>query len=103
MNVTRPEAEGLVVSLILDERIKGKIDQVQGLLVLERLYVLFSHLNLTIRKEADVSDSNTTSVKRYEALNGMSKELGNLNKRIVMDKMVRGEGRSWGPAGMAFA
>jgi COP9 signalosome complex subunit 2 len=37
LNVTRAEAEGLVVSLILDGRIKGKIDQVQGLLVLERL------------------------------------------------------------------
>jgi COP9 signalosome complex subunit 2 len=39
LNVTQPEAEELVVSLILDGRIKGKIDQVQGLLVLDRLYV----------------------------------------------------------------
>jgi COP9 signalosome complex subunit 2 len=37
LNVTRAEAEGLVVSLILDEKIKGKIDQVNGLLILERL------------------------------------------------------------------
>ena len=37
LNVTREEAQGLVVSLILDGRIKGKIDQVQGLLVLDRL------------------------------------------------------------------
>jgi COP9 signalosome complex subunit 2 len=37
LNVTRAEAEGLVVSLILDEKIKGKIDQVNGLLILDRL------------------------------------------------------------------
>ena len=39
LNVSRAEAEGLVVSLILDDRIKGKIDQVNGLLVLDRLSV----------------------------------------------------------------
>jgi len=37
LNVSRTEAEGLVVSLILDEKIKGKIDQVNGLLILDRL------------------------------------------------------------------
>lgn len=39
LNVSRPEAEGLVVNLILDGKIKGRIDQVEGLLVLDRLYV----------------------------------------------------------------
>jgi COP9 signalosome complex subunit 2 len=37
LNVSRTDAEGLVVSLILDGKIRGKIDQVNGLLVLERL------------------------------------------------------------------
>ena len=37
LNVARDEAEGLVVSLLLDGKIKGKIDQVNGLLVLDRL------------------------------------------------------------------
>jgi hypothetical protein len=37
LNIPRQEAEDLVVSLILDEKIKGKIDQVNGLLILDRL------------------------------------------------------------------
>ena len=37
LNITRNEVEALVVSLILDQKIKGKIDQVNGLLVLDRL------------------------------------------------------------------
>lgn len=31
------EVENLIVSLILDGRIKGKIDQVNGIIVLDRL------------------------------------------------------------------
>jgi COP9 signalosome complex subunit 2 len=37
LNIGRDEAEGLVVGLILDEKIKGRIDQVQGVVVLDRL------------------------------------------------------------------
>lgn len=37
LNITREEVEGLVVGLILDEKIKGRIDQVEGVIVLERL------------------------------------------------------------------
>lgn len=39
LNITRQEVEGLVVNLILDGKIAGSIDQVEGLLVLDRLYV----------------------------------------------------------------
>lgn len=37
LNIHRSEVEGLVVSLILDDKIKGKIDQVNGILMLDRL------------------------------------------------------------------
>ncbi|CAD6574711.1 MAG: hypothetical protein TREMPRED_001210 [Tremellales sp. Tagirdzhanova-0007] len=75
LNVSRAEAEGLVVSLILDDRIKGKIDQVNGLLVLDRF--------------------NVTSRKRYEALGGMTKELQHLSSRILVEKVAREGGGSW--------
>jgi COP9 signalosome complex subunit 2 len=37
LNIDRTEAESLVVGLILDEKIKGRIDQVQGVIVVDRL------------------------------------------------------------------
>jgi COP9 signalosome complex subunit 2 len=39
LNIERGEAEGLVVTLILDEKINGSIDQVQGVIVVNRLSV----------------------------------------------------------------
>lgn len=44
LNIGRDEAEGLVVGLILDEKIKGRIDQVQGVVVLDRLSVVHSSI-----------------------------------------------------------
>lgn len=37
LNIGREDVESLVVGLILDERIKGRIDQVEGVIILERL------------------------------------------------------------------
>jgi COP9 signalosome complex subunit 2 len=37
LSLSQREVESLVVSLILDGRIKGKIDQVKGYIVLDRL------------------------------------------------------------------
>jgi COP9 signalosome complex subunit 2 len=37
VNVGRAEVESLVITLILDGKIKGKIDQVNGLLIIDRL------------------------------------------------------------------
>ncbi|KAK4687770.1 COP9 signalosome complex subunit 2, partial [Tremellales sp. Uapishka_1] len=76
LNVARSEVESLVVSLILDGKIKGKIDQVNGLLVLERF--------------------NTISAKRYEGLNQMTREIKTLSSRIISEKMGRDAGRQWG-------
>lgn len=81
LNVSRPEAEDLVVSLILDKKIKGKIDQVNGLLVMERF--------------------NATATKRYEALQKMINELEGLGKKVVSDKVVRDKS-SWGGQLAAF-
>jgi len=75
LNVSRPEAEGLAVSLILDGKIKGKIDQVNGLLILDRF--------------------NMTATKRYRALNQMTRELETLSKQIVSDKLSRENSRGW--------
>lgn len=37
LNIEREEVEGLVVGLILDEKINGRIDQVEGVIVIDRL------------------------------------------------------------------
>lgn len=80
LNVAREEAQALVVSLILDGRVKGKIDQVQGLLVLDRFHAA----------EAD----------RYRALDNMALSLQGLSNRIILDKVARG--RAYEPMGMAM-
>ncbi|GFZ45337.1 COP9 signalosome complex subunit 2 [Saitozyma sp. JCM 24511] len=84
LNVTRAEAEGLVVSLILDGRIKGKIDQVQGLLVLERFH----------------AEEN----RKYRAMDSMTAELARLSRAIIAEKVAR-DGRGgggWGAGVPAF-
>ncbi|KAK6908306.1 hypothetical protein I203_102307 [Kwoniella mangroviensis CBS 8507] len=78
--IARGEVESLVVSLILDGKIKGKIDQVRGLLILDRF--------------------NASSRERYIALNNMTAQLDHLTHKIEVDKLTReGGGRSGGWAG----
>lgn len=103
LNVARSEAEGLVVSLILDGKIKGRIDQVNGLLVLDRLCVLPSNLILLMElglgsRNKQLTASNALSTKRYQALDQLSKELEHLGGNIVADKLVREGSRGWGGA-----
>ena len=37
LNIAQEEVEKLVVGLILDDKIKGRVDQVEGVIVLDRL------------------------------------------------------------------
>ncbi|WVQ96861.1 hypothetical protein IAU59_003968 [Kwoniella sp. CBS 9459] len=80
--IDRAQVENLVVSLILDEKIKGKIDQVNGLLVLDRF--------------------NASSRKRYQALGGMSRQLDYLTSKIEAEKLTREAGRGWAGSMAAF-
>ncbi|OCF30632.1 COP9 signalosome complex subunit 2 [Kwoniella heveanensis CBS 569] len=80
--IDRAQVENLVVSLILDEKIKGKIDQVNGLLILDRF--------------------NASSRKRYQALGGMSKQLDHLTGKIEAEKLTREAGRGWAGSMAAF-
>ncbi|KAL1408321.1 hypothetical protein Q8F55_005127 [Vanrija albida] len=74
LSISTSDVENLVVSLILDGRIKGKIDQANGIVVLDRFHA-----------EADA---------RYAALNKLGNELGTLSNRIVKDKLSR-DSRNW--------
>ncbi|KAK1925355.1 endopeptidase [Papiliotrema laurentii] len=69
LNISTKEAESLVVSLILDKKIKGKIDQVNGLLVLDRFHA--------------------EARKQYQALDGLTSQLDLLNRRVISDKVGR--------------
>ncbi|ORY31403.1 PCI domain-domain-containing protein [Naematelia encephala] len=78
LNITRAETEGLVVTLILDDKVKGKIDQVNGLLILDRF--------------------NAEAKKRYEAMSKINEQITLLNARIVAEKVARSDARGAGPA-----
>ncbi|WVR06257.1 hypothetical protein IAU60_003287 [Kwoniella sp. DSM 27419] len=82
LNIGRSDVEDLVVSLILDDKIKGKIDQVNGLLVLDRFHA--------------------SSRARYQALTDMSAQLDNLGSRIVAEKLTRDGNRGWAGGLAAF-
>lgn len=58
LNITSAEVESLLINLILDEHIKGKIDQVNQILILEKI--------------------KDPSQKRYEALNELSNSVNDL-------------------------
>ncbi|RSH79148.1 uncharacterized protein EHS24_001186 [Apiotrichum porosum] len=75
LSLSNNEVESLVVSLILDGRIKAKVDQINGIIVLERFH----------------ADLNS----RYAALDKLSGELSSLSSRIVKDKLVRDAPRGW--------
>lgn len=88
------------MSLILDGRIAGKVDQVNGIIVLDRLCVSLS----TPRPAPDrlpprpvttpTNSSKTESSARYKALDTLAGELQALSARIVRDKFDR-ELRPW--------
>ncbi|TXT13292.1 hypothetical protein VHUM_00659 [Vanrija humicola] len=82
LSISTSDVENLVVSLILDGRIKGKIDQANGIVVLDRFHA-----------EADA---------RYVALHNLAQELGTLSNRIVKDKLSR-DARSWVSGMESFA
>lgn len=88
LNVSQPEVEELIVSLILDRKIKGKIDQVNGLLVLDKLSAIW---NALARK---LIPSNATEAQRYKALNGMVRDLGYLHCKVLEVKVAQSE-RGW--------
>lgn len=62
LNVPEDEVEELLVGLILDERILGKIDQVNRRLELER---------------------RSTDARKYEALAAWSENVSNLSKTVM--------------------
>ncbi|ORX40213.1 COP9 signalosome complex subunit 2 [Kockovaella imperatae] len=72
LNIARNEVEALVISLILDRKIKGKIDQVNGLLVLERFHAVQN--------------------RKYKALEDVTREISNLGQRIINEKVAGWEG-----------
>ncbi|WRT67670.1 uncharacterized protein IL334_004642 [Kwoniella shivajii] len=80
LNIPRGDVESLVVSLILDGKIKGKIDQVNGLLILDRF--------------------NAASKNRYNALNEMSSQLEYLTGKIESEKLSREGARGGWSSGM---
>lgn len=92
LNVTRQEAEGLVVNLILDGKIAGRIDQVEGLLVLDRLYVSLGTRGVP---DAD-TDSGAEERRRYAAMDVLTRELQNLSHQVIARKVPRGEDRGGG-------
>ncbi|KIS02210.1 COP9 signalosome complex subunit 2 [Cryptococcus deuterogattii 2001/935-1] len=77
LNIRRNEVESLVVSLILDDKIKGKIDQVNGILVLDRF--------------------GMAQRKRYQALGTMAAELNVLAGKVENEKLGVKDGgaRAW--------
>ncbi|EIW73630.1 hypothetical protein TREMEDRAFT_26610, partial [Tremella mesenterica DSM 1558] len=69
LNVTKEEAEALVVGLVLDGRIKGKIDQVNGLLILDRF--------------------GAAERDRYKALDHLASSLQTLSNKLISENVVR--------------
>ncbi|KAL7423214.1 hypothetical protein Q5752_002514 [Cryptotrichosporon argae] len=69
LHISRSEAENLVISLILDGKIQGKIDQVNGLIVLDRFHA--------------------AARQKYAVLNSLANEISNLSSHIVSDKLSR--------------
>jgi len=64
LNITEDEVEQLLVTLILDEKISGKIDQVNKLLVVER------------------SENNENSA-RFNALADWTSQVSSLSRSVV--------------------
>lgn len=83
-----------MVSLILDRKIKGKIDQVNGILILDRLSVTY------LQPVSTLTNSNATASQRYEALDQMALALSSLNAKISSGKIAK-ESRHPGFGGMA--
>ncbi|KAK8858486.1 hypothetical protein IAR55_002713 [Kwoniella newhampshirensis] len=83
LNVGRTEVESLVVSLILDGKIEGKIDQVNGLLILDRF--------------------NVASRKRYQTVNGLAARISEISAKIESEKLSREGGRAWSSQLASFA
>jgi COP9 signalosome complex subunit 2 len=83
LSLSQREVESLVVSLILDGRIKGKIDQVKGYIVLDRFH----------------SDEKA----KYDALWKQSEALSVLSSRIIKDKVAKDSSRGWMSGMESFA
>nr|ODN79186.1 COP9 signalosome complex subunit 2 [Cryptococcus depauperatus CBS 7841] len=77
LSISRDDVEKLVVALILDGNIKGKIDQANGILVMDR----FGHAQR----------------KRYQALGEMASELNYLLGKVESEKLSIKDGgaRNW--------
>ena len=86
LNITPAEVESLLVSLILDNKVNGRIDQVNQRLELIAEYLLFSFSFLfffpvfhlfpsLLRRGSDES-------RKYTAISKWSTQLGNLNRTV---------------------
>lgn len=64
LNLKRSEVEALLIDLILDQRLNGKIDQIQGFLLLE-------------------DSKQTSSSRKHDALERWSESLRSLTSHVV--------------------
>lgn len=64
LNLKRSEVEALLIDLILDRRLNGKIDQIQGYLLLE-------------------DSKQTSSSRKHDALERWSESLRSLTSHVV--------------------
>lgn len=64
LNLKRAEVEALLIDLILDQRLNGKIDQIEGFLILD-------------------GSKQTSSSKKHDALERWSESLRSLTSHVV--------------------
>ncbi|OZJ05588.1 COP9 signalosome complex subunit 2 [Bifiguratus adelaidae] len=77
LNIPAHEVERLLIGLILDQRISGRIDQINQRLELDRPQVSSSNRTLCSTL------SSSTDTKRYDALDQWSTHIGNLSKSVA--------------------
>jgi hypothetical protein len=85
-----------LIELILDGKIKGKVDQLNGRVELERLFVFISLSCLTTRRtESPSRRRNTKQADRYNAMASWSSQL----KTISTTLLQKGPTKTAGPEG----
>lgn len=92
--------EDILVALILDEKIQGKIDQVTSRLELDVQYVAFFPLGASL---TSVRHSKPLEAKRYATLDKWAAQLVSLQNVMITKSATMSGGSERGDRGAAMA
>ncbi|CEQ40472.1 SPOSA6832_02107, partial [Sporobolomyces salmonicolor] len=111
LGIPNEQVEEIVVALILDEKIQGRIDQVSGRLELDRQYVpratpaslvssRFGLLSRILTGRLASACSTALETRRYQTLDAWTSQLVQLQTGMLAKASTAGSDRGGGPGGM---